>query len=99
MYTAIYFDEVVLDIQKAKIWYKEQKEGLEIEFASAIEEAINSILKMPSKYAIRYKNIRISHPKKFPYNIHFYLDDEAKIVTFTAIIHNKRADILVKNRI
>ena len=40
MYTSQYFDQVFIEIQDVKIWYKEQKEGLEVEFASAIEKAI-----------------------------------------------------------
>ena len=51
MYTAQYFDQVFADIQDVKIWYKEQKEGLEFEFAIAIETAIQKVLKMPTSYS------------------------------------------------
>lgn len=60
MYNAQYFDQVFTDIQEAKIWYKEQKDGLEVEFALAIETAIQKVLKMPTFYSPRYKNIRIA---------------------------------------
>jgi hypothetical protein len=30
MWHLIYFDQVIVDVQEAKIWYKEQKEGLEV---------------------------------------------------------------------
>ena len=40
MYNILYFEQVLFDVQEAKIWYKDQKEGLEIEFATAIENAI-----------------------------------------------------------
>jgi mRNA-degrading endonuclease RelE of RelBE toxin-antitoxin system len=90
MYNAHYFDEVFIDIQEAKIWYKQQKEGLEVEFAFAIEKAIQKVLKMPSAYSPRYKKVRIAHPKTFPYNIHFYIDEATQTVVFTAIVHNKR---------
>lgn len=99
MYSSQYFDEVLIDIQETKIWYKEQKEGLEVEFAFAIEKAIEQVLKMPSAYATRYKNVRIAHPKTFPYNIHFYIDETDKTVVFTAIIHNKRNPKLAISRI
>lgn len=42
-----YFDEALTDVQEAKIWYKEQHEGLEIIFSNAIEQIIEQILKMP----------------------------------------------------
>lgn len=45
-YQLQHFDEVEADVNNAKAWYKEQKEGLEIEFATAIEKTINRILVM-----------------------------------------------------
>ena len=99
MYNYKYFDQVFIDVQKAKIWYKEKKEGLEVEFAIAIEIAIEQVLKMPSVYSIRYKNVRIAHPKTFPYNIHFYIDESNKTIVFTAIVHNKRSPKLAMKRV
>ncbi len=49
-----YFDEVEIDVNQAKIWYKEQKEGLEMEFAAAIEKAIEHILEIPTVYSVPY---------------------------------------------
>ncbi|TRX37013.1 plasmid stabilization system [Flavobacterium sp. ZT3R18] len=72
---------------------------MEVEFAFTIEKAIEQILKMPSAYSTRYKNVRIAHPKIFPYNIHFYIDETTKTVVFTAIIHNKRNPKLAISRI
>jgi mRNA-degrading endonuclease RelE of RelBE toxin-antitoxin system len=99
MYNSQYFDQVFIDVQEAKIWYKEQKEGLEVEFAVAIETAIQKVLKMPTSYSPRYKNVRIAHPKKFPYNIHFYIDEVNETVVFTAIVHNKRHSKFAMNRV
>jgi hypothetical protein len=50
-----YFDEVETDVHQAKVWYKEQKEGLETEFVNLIEKTIEHILDTPKAYAIRYK--------------------------------------------
>ena len=99
MYNSKYFDQVFIDIQEAKIWYKEQKEGLEVDFALAIETAIQKVLKMPTSYSPRYKNVRIAHPKTFPYNIHFYIDEVNETVVFTAIVHNKRHHKFAVNRV
>jgi len=89
-YILQYFDEVEIDVSDAKNWYKEQKVGLEIEFANAIEKALKHVVKAPKTYAIRYKKVRIAHPKKFPYNNHFYINNPNSTVVTTAIIHNKR---------
>ena len=99
MYNSQYFDQVFTDVQEAKIWYKEQKEGLEVRFAGAIETAIQKVLETPTSYAPRYKNVRIAHPKTFPYNIHFYIDEVNETVVFTAIVHNKREPKFAMNRV
>ena len=54
-YSALYFDEVINDINKTKLWYKEKKDGLEIEFALAIEQAIRLIMDRPTviQFAIK----------------------------------------------
>jgi hypothetical protein len=49
---------------------------------------------MPSAYSIRYKNIRIAHPKIFPYNIHFFIDENTQTVIFTGIIYNKKQNAI-----
>lgn len=30
---------------------------------------------MPTANAVRYNNVRIAHSKKFPYAIHYYIDE------------------------
>jgi hypothetical protein len=81
------------------VWYNKQKDGLEVEFAMCIEKAIEQIIKMPTAYSIRYKNIRIAHPKVFPYNIHFYIDDSIEVIVITAIVHIKRHPDFAKQRL
>jgi plasmid stabilization system protein ParE len=99
LYNLRFFDEVLADVLQAKEWYYEQKAGLELEFANAILVCINRILQTPEIYSIRYKTIRIAHPKRFPYHIHFYLDDAENCVVITAIVHNKRDPRLSKKRL
>jgi hypothetical protein len=70
-YHIAYFDEVSADVQEAKHWYGSKSKGLEIEFTLAVEATIAQLVKMPTRYAIRYKKIRIAHTKVFPYNITF----------------------------
>lgn len=98
MYQAQFLDVVASDIKEAKKWYKEQQEGLEVKFALAVEQAILKMLKMPTAYAIRYKNIRIVHTKIFPYNIHFFINEEKRLVVITGIVFNRRQDALRPQR-
>ena len=98
MYKAFYFDEVQNDVDSAKQWYAKQQEGLGTKFTAAVKEALLNILKAPLIYAVRYKNVRIAHTKKFPYNIHFYLDEIKATVVITGIVHNRRNDAILLDR-
>jgi mRNA-degrading endonuclease RelE of RelBE toxin-antitoxin system len=98
MYTAFYFDEVKEDVIAAKTWYQEQQNGLNEKFELSLKETIANILKMASAYSVRYKNVRIAHTKKFPYNIHFYIDEEKKQIVITGIVHNRRSDAIYLDR-
>lgn len=81
----MYFEEVENDVKEAKSWYKLKQKGLEKIFAETIENAIIKLQSSPKAYAIRYKNIRISYPKTFPYAIHFYINELQNSIVITAI--------------
>jgi hypothetical protein len=98
MYSVKYLEDVLWDIREAKDYYKNKQIGLEERFAKNIEDAINKIIKIPTAYNIRYKNVRIAHPKTFPYNIHFYIDESIKTIVITGIVYNKRNNALFLNR-
>jgi len=69
-----------------------------VQFASAVKEILLNILKMPSAYAVRYRNIRITHTKVFPYNVHFYIDETQAQVVIIGIVHNKKNNALFLDR-
>ena len=98
MYKVLYLDEVENDIAVAKQWYAEQQEDLDVRFSAAVKETLLNILKMPSAYAVRYRNIRIAHTKVFPYNVHFYIDDAHAQIVVIGIVHNKRSNALFLDR-
>jgi hypothetical protein len=74
---------------KLKNGIKKKRRVLEIKFAQSILDAIDNILERPQSYSIRYKKIRFAHPKKFPFDIHYYIDENIKSVITIAIIHEK----------
>ena len=98
MYKLLYLDEVENDVTAAKQWYAEQKKGLDERFSAAVKETLSNILKMPSAYAVRYKNIRIAHTKVFPYHIHFYIEETKTQIVIIGIVHNKKNNALFLDR-
>jgi plasmid stabilization system protein ParE len=85
-----YFDRVKVDVKDAKDWYRYQRPGLEKEFAKEIKKTILKLAELPVLHAIRYKNIRIAHPRIFPYGIHYYFIENKSEIVIVAIIHNSR---------
>ena len=98
-YSLSYFEDARLDVKEAKAWYKEQQPGLEKRFADSIKTAIIKLQENCFAYAVRYKNIRIAHPKTFPYGIHFYIDDTKHQIVIIAIVHNKRHPDIAQKRV
>lgn len=87
-----YFDQVEQDIEIAKLWYYEQSPDTDLEerFADAIKNAIIKLQKNPFIYHSIFENIRIAHPKFFPYGIHFTINEDKKEILILAILHNKQ---------
>jgi hypothetical protein len=80
-----YFDQVEEDIEIAKFWDNEQGPDTDLEerFALAIKETINKLQKNPFIYYPVFENIRIAHPKFFPYGVHFIIDEDKKEIDST----------------
>ena len=64
-YSLFYFDDVRIDIKEAKAWYKQKRSGLEKSFTEAIKTALLKLKENPFVHEVKYKNIRIAHPKHF----------------------------------
>lgn len=79
-----YFEDVTVDVKEAKAWYKKRQLSLEKRFSESIKTAILKLQENPFAYSVRHKNIRIAHPKTFPYGIHFYISDDKNQIVIVA---------------
>jgi len=73
------------DLRYAFLWYEEQKEGLGLSFEKHISKAVASILDNPFKTQIRYGSTRVFFLKKFPFGIHFHIQE--KTILIVAVFH------------
>lgn len=87
-YKLIIKPEAENDLYEAIEWYKEQNENLPSQLLNEVEIGLNNIQKYPEHYQKRYKEIRITFTKKFPYGIYYTLENE--IIFVHAILHNKQ---------
>lgn len=75
-----------LDIIEAIDWYNEQQPNLGFRFYKYLQTALNSIKENPSGFAVRYKTIRTAIVNKFPYMIHYTVDQQTDTISVLAVI-------------
>lgn len=82
--------EALVDIQEITNWYNQQRNGLGGQFQKAVIKQIDSLSKNPQAFAIRYSEIRCVAIKKFPYMVHFFVNETDNSVEILAIISTDR---------
>lgn len=70
-----YHPRVEDDIEQAFDWYESKQAGLGSKFFKELNSYIDALSNNPW-YAVRYDNIRCLPLKKFPYMIHFRVDEK-----------------------
>lgn len=78
------------DIQKTFEWYELQSEGLGLRYKMQTKKQINALKKDPYLFSIKYNSIRCRKIEKFPFLIHYEINEENKTVTVFAIFHTSR---------
>ena len=81
--------EAVFDIEEIVFWYEDQREGLSYDFELCLEAGINEIQRTPPAFQKRYKEVKIRFINRFPYGIHYIVNDE--IITIIAVFHTSRS--------
>lgn len=76
----------IQDIQQAINYYDEQQPGLGVRFEAALNKHLTTLQKNPF-YRVRYDNVRCLPLRKFPYMVHFTVDESQKIVAIRAVFH------------
>lgn len=76
----------VEDVRTAKDYYESQQLGLGLRFEKAVAQLVSILQKNPF-FQIRYDQIRCVPMNKFPFMIHFLLDEEKKRIRIIAVTH------------
>lgn len=76
----------IRDVQEAIDYYDEQQAGLGEQFEAALNKHLLTLEKNPI-FRIRYDNVRCLPVKKFPYMVHFTVDEDQQVVTICAVFH------------
>lgn len=78
------------DIQETFEWYEMQLKGLGLRYKTQTKKQINSLKKDPYLFSIKYNEIRCRKIEKFPFLIHYLINENTKTVTVFAIFHTSR---------
>lgn len=96
-YKLIVRPEAELDISEAVKWYEERLKGLGSSFLMSVDATIESVLRMPESYMPNYKNTRRALVRKFPFGVHYIIDEG--IIVVLAVFHASRNPKEWKKRI
>jgi hypothetical protein len=86
------------DIQNATDWYNTVSKGLGTRFQKQVTAQINTLAKNPLSYGIRYSSVRGMPINKFPFLVHFTVDEAENIVKIFAVFHTSRNPEIWKTR-
>lgn len=81
--------DAVEDIQQIISWYSKQQAGLGKKFLYELRTHLN-LLKNNPFFQIRYDKVHCLPLKKFPFMVHFTIDDTNGIVVVRAVFSTSR---------
>lgn len=87
-----------LDIKESMEWYNEQKAGLGRLFYYSVKSRLAYISKNPLHYQISYRKVRNAIVHKFPYQIHYQVEEERRSIIVIAVTHTSRDPRVWKSR-
>ncbi|MEM8528583.1 MAG: type II toxin-antitoxin system RelE/ParE family toxin [Bacteroidota bacterium] len=78
------------DLQEIMAYYKERKKGLDARFFKHLVASIRLLHSNPLIFQVRYKRVRQAPIKKFPFWIHYLVDEQQQQVAIIAVLHSAR---------
>ena len=76
------------EVQSARQWYEDQRSGLGMEFANAVDEVLERISSNPLAFSTVHGETRRAVVRRFPYGIYFRIS--ADMIIVTAVMHGRR---------
>jgi hypothetical protein len=96
-YSLVLLDIAKQDAKEIRHWYSTIRKELGKRFTADLKNMLLSIERLPTAYAIRYKNIRFANLDIFPYLVEFFIKEDNTIVVI-AILYNGRDPKVFKEK-
>lgn len=65
------------DVETILLWYLDKSKATAKRFFLELEATKAYLLENPNRVQIRYSNVRVAFLNKFPYGIHFIVEDKS----------------------
>jgi hypothetical protein len=85
-YNPDFFDDIVQSVD----WYNKQRAGLGDRFYRCVKKQTAKLATNALCYAVRYSDIRCMCIEKFPYMVHYRVNEQTKTVKIEALFHTSR---------
>jgi toxin ParE1/3/4 len=86
----VYSPLALQDIEEAKDYYEKIQNGLGKRFVSQVQSSMLAIKRNPYFSSVRYDDIRCAQIKRFPYLIHYHINENEFTVTIVAVYSTHR---------
>ena len=85
-YSIVIDPRAIKDIQEAIDYYEEQQPGIGERFETVLNKHL-LILKNTPYFRVRYDKVHCLPIKKFPFMVHFTIDEDQQVVSVRADLH------------
>jgi len=82
--------DALSDIAEATKWYNKRQPGLGQRFQKIVKTQISTLKSNAHICTIRYKNVHCMPINKFPFMVHFRIDEVPRVVVVFAVIHTSQ---------
>jgi len=89
-YTVEYNPEFFDDLVQAIDWYNDIQIGLGTRFFNIVKEQTEKLSTSALLFAMRYDDIRCMCIEKFPYMVHYRVNEQTTTVKVEALLHTSR---------
>jgi len=98
MHQSIIMPLAIEDINKAFAWYESKRLGLGDEFIDLVMESVELLCSHPRIAAVRYDDTLTFVLKRFPFMIHYIIDEEREAIVVTGVYHTSMSPKKWKER-
>jgi plasmid stabilization system protein ParE len=92
----LFEQDAEIDIFSIADWYRDQRNGLEDDFLHSLKASLDSLVKNPFQYQVKFRGVRAVLLQKIPYQVFYKISDNSIIVL--GVIHTSRNPKLIKRR-